>query len=86
MYNTSNTLICEQIIYILIELKKAYLNLSYDTLSILTPSILITPLETSTNLNKASIREDLPAPVLPTTPILSAGLVSKETFLRDIGR
>lgn len=62
------------------------------------PSITIDPPQGSTTLNKASIREDFPAPnrlirilgeylpVLPTTPIFSEGLISAETPSSTKGR
>lgn len=44
-----------------------------------TESTQIEPEETSTNLKRADTKELFPAPVLPTTPIFSHGLVSKVT-------
>lgn len=48
-----------------------------------TESMVILPDVSSTNLNNAVTMELFPAPVLPTTPIFSHGLVSNEIPFRD---
>jgi hypothetical protein len=50
----------------------------------LTPSKKIVPSK-SNNRNKHEIREDLPAPVLPTIPVFSPLLISKDTSFRTSG-
>ena len=50
------------------------------------PSILIAPDCGSRNLNSASVKLDLPAPVLPTTPTLSLALTENVRFFNTGGR
>lgn len=56
-----------------------YLNADKEICATLTESMEISPICNSTNLNNPAKSELLPAPVLPTTPIFSAGLVSNDT-------
>ncbi|RNA37471.1 hypothetical protein BpHYR1_032270 [Brachionus plicatilis] len=46
------------------------------------PSIIISPTLFSKSLNKAKVSELLPAPVLPTIPIFSPGIISALIFRR----
>lgn len=46
--------------------------------------MLIVPLQGSVKRNRAVIRELFPAPVLPTMPIFSWGLVENEICLRTL--
>ncbi len=50
------------------------------------PSMWMLPCRASRNRNSARVNELLPAPVLPTTPILSLGATLKVTPLRTGGR
>ena len=52
------------------------------TLAMSIPSIKIEPPANSTNLDRAMLTVDLPAPVLPTIPIFSPLFTSKESFFR----
>lgn len=52
----------------------------------LTESIVMAPEYNSTSRNSPASNELLPAPVLPTTPTFSAGLVSKEIPFKDGAR
>lgn len=62
-----------------------YTHLKVDSSKLLisTESIVILPLYNSDKRNKEINNELLPAPVLPTTPIFSAGKVSNDTSLKD---
>lgn len=62
---------------------KSYLSTGMDILLIFTESISIEPEVTSTKRNNAAIIELFPAPVLPTTPIFSQGLVTNVIPFKD---
>lgn len=62
------------------------LNSSKFTYEISIPSISIDPSYNSRILSKVRIIVDFPAPVLPTTPIFSLGLILTLKFLRTGGR
>ena len=49
------------------------------------PSMKIDPSIASINLKRVMVIVDLPAPVLPTTPIFSKGFILKETFFKAGG-
>lgn len=63
-----------------------YLKLCKLMVEISTLSISIRPADRGTVRKSAANKELLPAPVRPTTPIFSAGRVSKVTPLRDASR
>ena len=50
------------------------------------PSIIIYPFMASNILNNVNVIVDFPAPVLPTTPIFSFGLIVKLRFFKAGGK
>ena len=60
-----------------------YFRLNVD---ISTPSMIIRPSYASNNLSNDIVIVDFPAPVLPTTPIFSLGLISRVTSLIANGK
>jgi hypothetical protein len=50
---------------------------SSPIVEVLSPSMIMLPLVGSIIRNKASVRLDFPAPVRPTTPIFSCGLIER---------
>lgn len=61
----------------------SYLNAGREIVEISTESIVIYPEVLSIILNKADMIELFPAPVLPTIPTFSHGLVSNDTFFKQ---
>ena len=62
------------------------LNYANDSVEISTPSIKIYPFIASNILNNDKVIVDLPAPVLPTTPIFSLDLIETVKFFNAGGK
>ena len=62
----------------------ADLNLDSPRCEISTPSIVMQPPAPSMIRNKDKVKEDFPAPVLPTIPTFSVGLTLNDTPRSDL--
>ena len=62
------------------------MNLAHNSTQLLSFLTMIEPSAGSTNLNKARVSDDLPAPVLPTIPTFCPPSISKETLFKTRSR